>query len=293
MLTAKRSRSTFVRKYDPSYLKFGFIGADEAGVQKPQCVACGVVLSNDSMKPSDLKRHLHSKHKDYSSKPEEFFERKRSELKSAQKQMYSLTHVNTKVLRASYEVALRIAKAQKPYSVGETLVKGCIQDVCLEVLGEAAAAKVAKVPLSNDTIARRIADLAANMEIQLVDQIKLAKYYSLQLDESTDIRNMAILMVYVRHEYEGKLKEEFFSLPLFHVEQLMQKYQTIIDYIENKGLDMKNCIGVCSDGAAAMIREKSVVITVHEFSSWLQNVLQRIALFIGKSCNQEIVNEVK
>ena len=40
--------------------------------------------------------------------------------------MYSLTHVNTKALRASYKVALRIAKAQKPYSVGETLVKGCI-----------------------------------------------------------------------------------------------------------------------------------------------------------------------
>ena len=32
VLTAERSRLTFVRKYDPSYLKFGFIGADEAGV---------------------------------------------------------------------------------------------------------------------------------------------------------------------------------------------------------------------------------------------------------------------
>ena len=121
--------------------------------------------------------------------------------------MYSLTHVNTKALRASYKVALRIAKAQTPYSVGETLVKGCIQDVCLEVLGEAAAAKV---PLSNDTIARRTADLADNMEIQLVDQIKLVKHNYLQLDKSTDIGNTAILMVYVRHEYEGKLEEFFF-----------------------------------------------------------------------------------
>ena len=39
---------------------------------------------------------------------------------------------------------------------------------------------------------------------------------------------MAILMVYVRCEYEGKLKEEFFFLPLFHVEQLVQKYQRLL-----------------------------------------------------------------
>ena len=73
VLSAKRSRSTFVRKYDPSHLKYGFIGADEAGVQKPQRVVCKVVLSIDSIKPSNLKKHLHSKHKDYSSKPKEFF----------------------------------------------------------------------------------------------------------------------------------------------------------------------------------------------------------------------------
>ena len=66
--------------------------------------------------------------------------------------MYSLAHVNTKALRASCKVAPRIAKAQKPYNIGETLVKGCIQDVCLEVLGEAAAAKAAKVPLSNELL---------------------------------------------------------------------------------------------------------------------------------------------
>ena len=108
-------------------------------------------------------------------------------------------------------MALRIAKAQKPCSVGETLVKDCNQDVCLEVIGEAAAAKAAKIPLSNDTIDRQTVNLADNnMEIQLVDQIKLAKHYFLQLDVNTDIGNIVILMVYVRYEYEGKLKEELF-----------------------------------------------------------------------------------
>ena len=107
-------------------------------------------------------------------------------------------------------MALRIAKAQKPCSVGETLVKDCNQDVCLEVIGEAAAAKAAKIPLSNDTIARQTVNLTDNMKIQLVDQIELAKHYFLQLDVNTDIENMVILMVYVRYEYEGKLKEKLF-----------------------------------------------------------------------------------
>ena len=58
VLAVKRSRSSFVWKYDAAYLHFGFIARDDAGVPKPQCVVCGVVLSYESMKPSHLKRHL-------------------------------------------------------------------------------------------------------------------------------------------------------------------------------------------------------------------------------------------
>ena len=146
MLVVKRSRSSFVRKYDAAYLHFGSIATDDAGVPKPQCVVCGVALGNTSMKPSHLKRHLHSKHKEIRTKPKVFFKRKRGESKCAQKKIYGLTHINTTALCASYKVAQRISKAKKPYIDGEMLVKDCIQDVCLEVLGEAAATKVAKVP---------------------------------------------------------------------------------------------------------------------------------------------------
>jgi phosphoribosylformylglycinamidine (FGAM) synthase PurS component len=65
----------------------------------------------------------------------------------------------------------------------------------MEMLGEPAAKKVAQVPLANDPIARRIHDLAHDMEDQHTEQIKLAKYFSLQLDECTDVANMALLMV--------------------------------------------------------------------------------------------------
>ena len=51
-------------------------------------------------------------------------------------------------------VALCIARAKKPYTVGETHVIGCIKDECLEMLGDIAALKVSQVPMSNDTIAQ-------------------------------------------------------------------------------------------------------------------------------------------
>ena len=83
---------------------------------KPQCVIYGDVLANDSMKPSNLKRHLNTKHKEMSSKSKEFFERKHVDLKGRQKQIFEVSHINTCALRASYKVALRVAKAKKPYT---------------------------------------------------------------------------------------------------------------------------------------------------------------------------------
>ncbi|CAM5088314.1 unnamed protein product [Natator depressus] len=123
---------------------------------------------HDAMKPSKLKRHLNTKHNEISSKPKEFFERKHVDLEGHQKQIFEVSHTNTCALRASYKVALCIAKAKKPYTIDETLVIGGIKDVCMEMLGEPVAKKVAQVPLSNDTIARRIHDLADDLEDQLI-----------------------------------------------------------------------------------------------------------------------------
>ena len=89
---------------------------------------------------------------------------------------------------------------------------------------------------SSDTIAQRAADLAKNIEVQLIYQIELAKYYCLQLDESTDISNMAIMMVYVRYEYKSKFKKEFlFSAALPQRITGLEISKTIIYYIENNG----------------------------------------------------------
>ncbi|XP_017744658.1 PREDICTED: SCAN domain-containing protein 3 isoform X1 [Rhinopithecus bieti] len=260
----KRVHASFTRKYDPSYIEFGFVAVIDGEVLKPQCIICGDVLANEAMKPSKLKRHLYSKHKEISSQPKEFFERKSSELKSQPKQVFNVSHINISALRASYKVALPVAKSKTPYTIAETLVKDCIKEVCLEMLGESAAKKVAQVPLSNDTIARRIQELANDMEDQLIEQIKLAKYFSLQLDECRDIANMIILLVYVRFEHGDDIKEEFFfsaSLPTNTTSS--ELYEAVKNYIVNRcGLEFKFCVGVCSDGAASMTGKHSEVVTL-------------------------------
>ena len=66
------------RKFSESYLKMGFTSVLDNGKEKPQCVLCCSVLSNEAMKPSKLKRHLQQKHPAHVEKDLDFFKNKNS-----------------------------------------------------------------------------------------------------------------------------------------------------------------------------------------------------------------------
>ena len=69
------------RKYDSSYLNFGFTAAEKEGVEHPQCVICYKVLPAEYMLPSTPKRHLITNHNNLLGKSREFFARKLTEIK--------------------------------------------------------------------------------------------------------------------------------------------------------------------------------------------------------------------
>ena len=50
------------RKYNDSYLDYGFTFVERRDEQLPQCVVCHKTLSNASMKPHQLKQHLLNVH---------------------------------------------------------------------------------------------------------------------------------------------------------------------------------------------------------------------------------------
>ena len=142
--TEKRSRNSFNRKYDESYIKYGFTQSGSITAPVPLCVVCGETLTNSGMKPSNLKRHLSQNHSYAQFKEVEYFQRLLSGMENQKKDLVSLTSTGKSVLKASFLISLRIAKCKKPYTIGETLIKPAMIDACREVLGEIAAKKVEK-----------------------------------------------------------------------------------------------------------------------------------------------------
>ena len=74
-------------------------------------------------------------------------------------------------------------------------------------MNQNAAEILRSIPLSNDTVARRIDEMASEVEIQLIHILQTTEF-SLQLDESTLCDKEALLLAYVRFTKEGATSEE-------------------------------------------------------------------------------------
>ena len=182
------------RTYLEDYLQFGFTSIVTNGIEKPQCVICLKVLSAESMKPFQLKIHLEKEHANHTDKDTSFFQRKADNVKRSKIDATGDLYGSSKsTVEASYIVALRIAKAKKPHTIGEELILPCAKDIVRLMLGTVAERKLNSISLSDNTVQRRIYDLSEDIKIQVVEQIKEAPtgWFCLQLDESTDVASCA------------------------------------------------------------------------------------------------------
>uniref|UniRef100_A0A3B3H3A2 Uncharacterized protein n=1 Tax=Oryzias latipes TaxID=8090 RepID=A0A3B3H3A2_ORYLA len=224
-------------------------------------------LTNEAMKPAKLKRHLETKHKEYQGKPIGFFERKCDELKKhmmKETSQFFAPGENVKATEASYKVSLLIAKAGKPHSIGENLVKPAAKVMANIFFGGKAGDEINRIPLSNDTVQRRIKAMAESVEHQLVTHLRQSQFFSLQLDESTDLGNEANLLCFVRYIYAGGLHDEFLfcrSLPTNTTGEAI--FHSLNDFIVKNNLDWSRCVGICTDGATAMTgKQKGLVARI-------------------------------
>ncbi|KAG6930544.1 zinc finger BED-type containing 5 [Chelydra serpentina] len=213
------------------------------------------------MKPSNLKRHFDSKHKEYEGKPVEFFENRRKDLQKSQKTIRNVTGgENMKALKASYSVAYLIAKSGAAEVIGETLVKPAAKVMVQVMIGDKASKAIDCVPLSNNTIHRRITDMAKNIKQQLLSRVQKSHYYALQADESTDIVNIANTLLFVRYELNNEVHDDILFCQPIPIHTTGEAIFKVDDFIKNNYLDWSRCVGIITDDARAMIGSKKGVV---------------------------------
>ena len=75
------------------------------------------------------------------------------------------------------------------------------------------AEKFESVPLSNQTVQRRVIDMGEQVEKSLIRLVKESMHFSLCLDESTDQSDVSQLLIFVRTTFEDfSSKEELFDV---------------------------------------------------------------------------------
>ena len=186
MASSSLKKRKTVCNYQKDFLLLGFYPST-ADSEKSECVDCGLIMTNDSMKKSKLLAHQQAKHPSSVGKELSYFKKKvELQQKHAPKPLDFLWKKardnNKKTLKVSYIVSEMIAKVGKPHTIAECLVKPAKLICAKELLGEQAANILQKIPLSNDTVKRRQDEMAENLEEQLVEKLKVLKFL-LQIDE--------------------------------------------------------------------------------------------------------------
>ncbi|XP_076049506.1 zinc finger BED domain-containing protein 5-like [Oratosquilla oratoria] len=202
----------------------------------PQCVICYKTLSNDGMRPSRLERHLRTSHPALVDKPKAFFETKKDTLKRAKlDDSGSFRQQSSKVVEASYEIAMLIAKSKKSHNIGESLIK---------------------------PIKKRIDELSQDIKGQTLDQVRASPVFAIQCDETTDVAQCSQLLMYDRFVSGNNIKEKImFCHPMESFTTAETIFDVISDFFQENQLYWESLVGVCTDGAPAMRGLRSGFVT--------------------------------
>uniref|UniRef100_A0A2C9M3T7 DUF4371 domain-containing protein n=1 Tax=Biomphalaria glabrata TaxID=6526 RepID=A0A2C9M3T7_BIOGL len=243
------------RQYSIEYLKFGFIPSSSSKLL-PKCLLCNKILCNDAMKPSKLENHLKRCHPDKIDKDLKYFQtlKDRSQNRPTVDKMFTSTSQREDDgLRASYNISLLIAKSGKPHTVGEKLILPAVAEVLQTVLHKPASDIIKRIPLSNNTVQRRIDEMSYDTESFLCKYLQNT-CFSIQLDESTLPSNEALLLAYVRLIMYQEIHEELLFVKTLAIETKGELILKVLkDYLKEKEIPLGNRISVATDGAPAMV----------------------------------------
>ncbi|XP_045123136.1 protein ZBED8-like [Portunus trituberculatus] len=166
---------------------------------------------------------------------------------------------NISIVKASYVIALQVAKAKKPHTIGESLLKPCIVDSVRLVLGEESSQKMKQI-LSNNTIKNKIPEMSEDIKENVVSKVISSLFFPLQISKSMDVTNIAQLLAFCRYITDKGIEEEFiFCWPLEITTKAVDVMAVVADFFEESGLDWNKPEG---DGGPNMLGSRSGFITL-------------------------------
>ncbi|OCT76249.1 hypothetical protein XELAEV_18031444mg [Xenopus laevis] len=121
----------------------------------------------------------------------------------------------------------------------------------IEKFGNAAKGKPSY--LSSTTCLEFIELMGERIVSDIIDQIKIAKYFSIIVDSTPDVTHTDQLTFIVRYvSLDGCIEESFLKfLPILsHTGESL--FHSVLTTLDDMGLDIRNCRGQCYDNAANM-----------------------------------------
>ena len=253
MSTKKRKVDSECRVFQEKWTNMYFFVAQG---EKCLCLICKESLS--VFKEHNIKRHYDSKHKQTYNKyvgvcRENKITNLQSEIGGLTKLFNNAKNINESIVRASYRVGHIIGKEVHPFSDGE-FVKRCLMAVVEEVCPEKKSA-FESVSLSRMTMTRRIEDLGSDLMVQLKSKASQFKMFSIATDESTDVTDIAQLLVFIRGINNSfEVTEELAAMKSIKTtttgEDLFKEVSEIFDDLN---LDWNKLTAITTDGAPSMV----------------------------------------
>lgn len=252
-----RENRQFLSEWTDKYL---FILPNRAGAV-PVCLICQQTVS--VVKSANVKRHFETKHKSFDDKFPIGSNLRKSKVDSLCVSYSTSTQImnrsmtaQEKCTEASLHISWTLAKHMKPFSDGE-IVKECMLAAGSALFDgkQDVVDSISRIPLSAATTTRNTEVLADENNKMLMQVLAATDSYSLAIDESCDITDMAQLVVFVR--FLDNAKEQFIEelltiIPMEGQTRGEDMYKVLTVYFENAGLNLKKLISVTTDGARAM-----------------------------------------
>jgi hypothetical protein len=159
---------------------------------------------------------------------------------------------------ACYSIALLIAKNGKLLSDGPYIkeaIQNCANNLFKDLENrEVINKRISELSLSRNTVKDRILKMALNVKEQLIMDLQNCNFFSISLDETTDVTSKARLAILVRFSSGNFMREELLKLGSLTLGTTGKEifdvvYKTFNDY----NIDISKIVSITTDGAPNMV----------------------------------------